>query len=109
MALDAKLEVLQDGAQKALMGGEEIASAANTMFQGLEHMHDAMRGQAGNVFQTVQSTMMTNLTKIDEAMNKVGNGILDSSMVFNQADDDNSISINQALGDDTVALLTNGR
>ena len=33
MALDAKLEVLQDGAQKALMGGEEIASAANTMFQ----------------------------------------------------------------------------
>ncbi|MFD0556424.1 hypothetical protein FB566_1664 [Stackebrandtia endophytica] len=106
---EADLSVLQDGAQKALTGGEDIAAAAGQMFNELVAMNTDLVGKGGAAFARVQSTIQEHLNTIDRTMNEVGNAIITSSLNFDQSDDDNAVSIESSLGDDNVALLTQGR
>lgn len=109
MTMEADLAAMQHGADAALMGGENIAGHAKNMFANLEHMEYDLRGKGGAAFQRVQGIMLEQLNIIDRELNRIGNGIKDSALVFDQTDDDNSVSIDQAIGDDAVDLLTQGR
>ncbi|GAA4922370.1 hypothetical protein LX16_4985 [Stackebrandtia albiflava] len=109
MSMESDLIAMQDGADAALLGGEEIAKFAGQMFSDLESMKYDLVGQGGRAFQNVQETMRVNLDIIDRTLNQVGNGIKDSSLNFNNEDDTNSRTIENSLGTDAVALLTNGQ
>jgi|GEM_PF-4700658 len=109
MSMEADLAAMQKGADAALMGGENIATHAGRMFTNLQNMGVDLVGKGGAAFQRVQSSMQTQLDIIDRELNRIGNGIKDSALVFDQTDDDNAVGIDQSLGSDAVDLLTQGR
>lgn len=109
MTMETDRIAMRDGADMALMGGENIAAAAKTMFGELEAMNYDMVGTAGNAFARVQTVMMSRLDTIDKTLNQVGNGIISADLDFSRQDDDNNISIDQAIGgDETFDQLTKG-
>jgi uncharacterized protein YukE len=109
MTLQGDLAQMQSSADRALMGGENIAGFAKTMFSGLTSMEQDLIGRGGAAFQRVQETMRQNLEIIDRTLNQVGNGIKDSSLNFGTQDDDNAATIDSSLGGDAVSLLTQGQ